>query len=437
MELEVLEEVKQETEVTWSLRERFSGDSSFYIIVVSPSYDVFTLLEENSGVCLTWYDCGEEYLNSKEVDKSVLSAVNISSIDECIILYQQYKKHQSAANDALDTFSSSRIDPLIVTELNKSKYADLLKLSDSIAEITKKAHGDNCRFDINLAQNKLDVYLLYPEVIISNGNPSSERLLKDIVVKIPFIVSNNNAGEKIFILSDLIKGTRLSWGSTEANVGYRHSHLPREVDTFKFNSFCLGSTEIAAMNMDLRLHNKFTPLKYELFIHMIQNYLKHESLAGGPYIKLSDIKRRGGYYSAPSRVRIYVRNASYGPSDFNVVYVKNSNKFEVTIDKTLEASVLKKIQEAGYAEVDYLVNVDNDGSEYLITSHNALNVTRSTNKSAEVLKVAKMFNKEPHLYDDNTISETTYQISKSLLRDAKLHLESKINEYYNKEYATS
>lgn len=437
MELEVLEEVKQETKVTWSLRERFASNTSYYIVVIFPSYDVFTLQEDVDGTYLLWYDRGEEYLSHKEVDKTLLSTIDISSINESVALYEEYTKLQRAASDALDTFSSSRIDPLIVTELNKIKYADLLKLSDSLVEITKKAHGDNYRVNLDLAQNKLDIYLLYPEVVISNGSPTSERLLKDIVVKIPFTVANNVDGEKMFILSDIIKGTRLSWGSTEANVGYRHSHLSRESDTFKFSSFCLGSTEIAAMNMDLRLHNKFTPLKYELFIYMIQNYLKHESLAGGPYIKLADIKRRGDYYSAPSRVRLHVRNAFYGPSDFNVVYVKNSNRFEVALDKTLEASVLKKLEESAFTQSDYLVSIDNDGSEYVISSRNALNINRSTNKSAEVVKVAKMFDKEPHLYEDDTISETTYQVSKSLLRDAKIMLESKINEYYNKQYATS
>ena len=126
----------------------------------------------------------------------------------------------------------------------------------------------------------------WPEVTIRN-NVGSKHLIRDLFIKL-------NLGATGF-LELKIEGTRSTLTTTEAQVGYYHSHLKarngREIDQqMTWGNYCKGSgvivDSINYFNADRNEGNLIAVL------YNIQRLAEWESLTGGPHIRMGDITAR-------------------------------------------------------------------------------------------------------------------------------------------------
>lgn len=141
------------------------------------------------------------------------------------------------------------------------------------------------------AQTEISVTVIikFDEINITNSL-NHTALLKDMFVKFDIIF--NKHGECKFT-QPYLYGVRSTMYAYEVYTGYIHSHLgvrSRQLPTF--NGFCLGSGPISMVLIELNNYDKFKIIKFEGFLYQLKNYLSWESIEGGPYIKISQRKKK-------------------------------------------------------------------------------------------------------------------------------------------------
>lgn len=139
----------------------------------------------------------------------------------------------------------------------------------------------------------LQIYIYYPSIEISNGTETHtiNKLLVNIELQLD--------GDEIIFNS--IEGTRLELTGEEALAGYLHSHLMihqfnnNTIRDSYFTNFCIGGgmygrystgkSIVTAADTDIDAH-------ILSFFTAVDNTLAWESLEGGPYIGIRQIKAR-------------------------------------------------------------------------------------------------------------------------------------------------
>ena len=172
----------------------------------------------------------------------------------------------------------------VVNSLNKF-YKD--KFDIQLPEYFQRDVND----EVVSAQTEISVAVIikFDEINITNSL-NHTALLKDMFVKFDIIF--NKHGECKFT-QPYLYGVRSTMYAYEVYTGYIHSHLgvrSRQLPTF--NGFCLGSGPISMVLIELHNYDKFKIIKFEGFLYQLKNYLSWESIEGGPYIKISQRKKK-------------------------------------------------------------------------------------------------------------------------------------------------
>ncbi len=307
-------------------------------------------------------------------------------------------------------------------EAKKEKeYAQFSEIINS----TKQIYGDKAFF--NVKNNELKTYLLFDEVTISN-NFGRSRKIKDLVVCMYFKVGTMGSDKDKIRMGGTIEGTRLSMSFNEAKAGYAHSHLSSKTAGMGVSMFCLGTSPIAIINSDLNNFNSFNIEKYELFLYMIKEYVAHESLEGGPFIRMENIGTGGDDYSIPSSVLKRLDHYKPTVEDFNLVY---NNGFDVIPTSSLEDNLIKHLDD--YVESAYMVNVVND-QEYILDS---LNKTPSLPSdywnNIDIKEISKITGVVPGFYPEEEEVKADKRISKQLINAVTSKIKTTINHNYIKK----
>ena len=124
------------------------------------------------------------------------------------------------------------------------------------------------------------IVIHFPEVTVMNEYGKSIKI-KDLYVRLN--VSRNG------ILIGSLQMIRSTYSITQFRRGYRHSHLPKMYasDLQNFSSPCLGSGPIRATISSLNSGN-YEEL-WRLFCLELDRYVKTESIAGRPFIRLETV----------------------------------------------------------------------------------------------------------------------------------------------------
>jgi hypothetical protein len=132
------------------------------------------------------------------------------------------------------------------------------------------------------ARNSVKIIIHFPKVVIKNKSKSHE--LKDLYVCM--VICPYNDTWKMTYLT----GFRMSKTLAEINTQYSHSHLPY-CSYNNENMFCTG-TSGTPLNRALNHVNsspKFDFNMFKYYLHLIKNYVKWESSAGVPHIRMSTL----------------------------------------------------------------------------------------------------------------------------------------------------
>jgi hypothetical protein len=159
--------------------------------------------------------------------------------------------------------------------------------------------------------NHTIIAIRFPEITITNTKGHSN-VIKDLFVFMYMSVYDNTETDDMatIMFASKMWGTRATLREEEFNSNYIHSHLPRRSTyssvekpytcNVSINNFCLGGgTETSSALADLNYN--FDILNFELFLYQLSTYVEHESLGGGPYMRMDTIRIGGGRsYSAES-----------------------------------------------------------------------------------------------------------------------------------------
>lgn len=127
-------------------------------------------------------------------------------------------------------------------------------------------------------------YIHYPYVKISNSS-GREHDIYDLFVRI-------GIREYDGYISLYFQGSRITLSDLEIRATYMHSHLPGSSSYGQFNDFCLGEGHL----------NSYRNVSSEEMLmtlpSSLDRYVEWESLEGGPYRKIIDVKNQAGRITA-------------------------------------------------------------------------------------------------------------------------------------------
>lgn len=185
------------------------------------------------------------------------------------------------------------LNKIFIEDNIKSPYQQLRRtlLECSIEEInntnilkdiqTKASRYWSQSIDINADY----VIIYYPEITVTNEY-DSKHTIYDVYIKVQ--ISGNR------ILNFTIN--RTTYSISEIKSGYIHSHTAsRRLISFnsdyrQYSNMCLGAGPIKSTLNTLASKEREVPIEIVgLFCQELDNYLKTESLQGGPYIRMSEL----------------------------------------------------------------------------------------------------------------------------------------------------
>ncbi len=139
------------------------------------------------------------------------------------------------------------------------------------------------------------ITILFPELEMTNS-ANAKHTIYDMYVR--FIVGYVNLTEECISVSFL--GNRGMFTLKEACSGYSHSHMNGSAT---FTNFCLGSSVFGTLLHDVMRQPDET--KWNLLLLSVENYLKWESLEGGPYRLISNMGYGNYAASRPDLVQAF------------------------------------------------------------------------------------------------------------------------------------
>ncbi len=128
--------------------------------------------------------------------------------------------------------------------------------------------------------SSLKILLLFPEVTVTNENNKSE-IIYDVYIKVPITIEGTLGGQ--------FKLCRSTFTTNQYKCGYMFSHA-QVINNDRIPDFrecCLGRGPIRETISNLM--GTFDEDFWLLFCVELESYLRVESLAGGPYIRLEQI----------------------------------------------------------------------------------------------------------------------------------------------------
>jgi len=170
----------------------------------------------------------------------------------------------------------------VYTEKEYLQYLEIRKESpqniNDVYQIAKEVYPED---RVELSGNSIIIY--FPHVRITNGKRNQSHDIYDIFVKldVKFITSKNGVNVDMY-------GKRMSYTLDELKSSYCHSHL--SFNGCEWGNFCLGSSQFAIIKRNMYIDEGNTNTNWKLMFYSIPKYLEWESIEGGPYRLIEQIK---------------------------------------------------------------------------------------------------------------------------------------------------
>jgi hypothetical protein len=166
----------------------------------------------------------------------------------------------------------------------KEKYKHYIYEEEALKELAISVFGEE-RVYTKEIDGYTFLYIHFPEIIITNSK-DQKHLIRDLYIEYNIRVRKENFDNSGYKLSLGFSGKRTSLSLKEHESSYRHSHLT--TGNNHFGGFCLGSSDYSLLLQSLQIEP--TEDNWMLILLGLENYLSWESLEGGPYITLDNLK---------------------------------------------------------------------------------------------------------------------------------------------------
>ncbi len=131
-----------------------------------------------------------------------------------------------------------------------------------------------------LGREAVQFVILFPEIHITNSK-GNKHTIRDLYISLHITCMLRFQGG--------FRGLRGKKSLSEHHSAYGHSHMSRGSAPNGTQGFCLGHTDFSTLVAKLT-SDPFDINRFELFAVQLKDYLAWESLEGGPYVRISEIK---------------------------------------------------------------------------------------------------------------------------------------------------
>ena len=294
------------------------------------------------------------------------------------------------------------------------------------------------------------ILIKFPFIEIKNSLHQSH-LIKDLFVQIYYFESND--GDDIYLGS--LYGNRMTVSKAEFSSCYKHSHLSTCANPTIFTIFCTGSTTFSQTHIKCQSAGTLNKELFHFFLIQLNEYLKWESLEGGPHIKMSNI-------SSLPRIIDYIndsRKDTFFATYKSLIYSHLDFKFEdkqvkvtlldtfdpIIVDIEIEGEIegdmiVGQLPNGMYVKLNEETQIQNSGGTLLFKGEElTLSIEGLEDNSTKDIK--KVIHPQLRKYIEETISnEATKKYYKALLsrdyfkRTSRLYNQQKVtgsNKIYN------
>ena len=164
------------------------------------------------------------------------------------------------------------------TDIGEIEPDTPFELSESALNLIKSRFNNTCSV----------IMVWWPRVTVTNENNRSVQI-QDLYAKIEVTIDGRIPYEFCGF-----KLTRTTFPEIQFVSGYIHSHIPTTTGIPSFQRPCLGTGPINNTIMDLK--NNYEETLWMLFCQELALYVTVESLRGGPYIRMENIRYRRNLY---------------------------------------------------------------------------------------------------------------------------------------------
>lgn len=214
------------------------------------------------------------------------------------------------------------------------------------------------RWDKKRGMFHLNYYVYFPEITVTNEENMSHKIY-ELYVKFKFYNNRRRLNH--------IQAVRARVSPSEYFSGYGHSHLLSDAANGNFTTFCFGTTPIASDYSDFQIR-EFDSMRIEAFLYAFDEYLKWESLEGGPYVKIKDIRNSSEVPLVENSVKEDHYNRFINKYEFQD-FIINSTYFQINEE---DADFIKKVTDITGEK--YLVFKRSNTNEYYIQHDQVMNL---------------------------------------------------------------
>jgi hypothetical protein len=177
-----------------------------------------------------------------------------------------------------------------------SRFAETARFMDHMKTIVGSIYDEEnfeIIFGLNFGNLKtvadFYIYVRFPDVTITNSI-EMERFLGDMYIRL----RGTYDSEGKYRIKSKIDGMRGTFTPLDRVVNFSHSHISKNDSEKGFCSFCIGGENHMFVGNSTGNYDKLTTdLELESILLSTQDFISWESLEGGPYNKMEDIKIHG------------------------------------------------------------------------------------------------------------------------------------------------
>ena len=266
------------------------------------------------------------------------------------------------------------------------------ELKEIIGSVYDEDHYDILSYPNRREEIHFMIIIRHDDITITNSIEQS-RHIGTIFTYLYGVKKNNNK----ILIAPYMRGTRLTYSYSDIVSDYTHSHLPSD-SSRTFSTFCLGHSNdiFAGLHGNMEIDNgahfyAVSPLELEGMLIAIQDYLRWESLEGGPHRKMETVTLFGGK----------LRNDVYDKTRLTTEEYLNLAQREILVNFFLREDILNELK-------PYFTLVKK-GKYYNFT----FNPVMLTEKIIELLNTKPLIKKHFTEYSFDPVSKTVVLLDRT------------------------
>jgi hypothetical protein len=271
------------------------------------------------------------------------------------------------------------------------------------------------------------IIIHYPEIELTNKN-AIKHTIRDLFLQI-VMMPHKTTGELVAIR---IEGMRTTVTPEEYIKGYRHSHLHAGAEKFVEptpTQFCIGTGELSKLFTLINGDRNMESDMFILLLHTLNTFVAWESLDGGPFIRVEEIKgilpieydcistkACNGFYKSLKR------HKRLNQVEANLNFKFENDKYVVVIDDLFENYIMYLGTES-HSNYAYTCIIAENGQMYKIT----FNYSEAECRNIPDWKYSFRGKEFPFTIIDAEIKLTNFSVYPKIKDYVKQQIEQSIN----------